>query len=133
MAGGLREVGGAAGSGRARARSADASERTQAPAEQATPIGVVVIIDESRPNATADAASLCFETGNATILRGGKEALNSNRLIAEILVEAGRAVLGDRFPAHAIQVVPIADREAIPALLSLTRYVDFACPVAAKG
>ena len=99
----------------------------------ATPIGVVVIIYESRPNVTADAASLCFKTGNATILRGGKEALNSNRLIAEILVAAGRSVLGDRFPAHAIQVVPIADREAIPALLSLTRYVDLCMPRGGEG
>ena len=101
--------------------------------KQATPIGVVVIIYESRPNVTADAASLCFKTGNATILRGGKEALNSNRLIAEILVQAGRSVLGDRFPAHAIQVVPIADREAIPALLSLTRYVDLCMPRGGEG
>ena len=99
----------------------------------ATPIGVVVIIYESRPNVTADAASLCFKTGNATILRGGKEALNSNRLIAEILAVAGRSVLGDRFPAHAIQVVPIADREAIPALLSLTRYVDLCMPRGGEG
>jgi glutamate-5-semialdehyde dehydrogenase len=99
----------------------------------ATPIGVVVIIYESRPNVTADAASLCFKTGNATILRGGKEALNSNRLIADLLVEAGRKALGDRFPAQAIQVVPIADREAIPALLSLTRYVDLCMPRGGEG
>ena len=63
-----------------------------------TPIGVVVIIYESRPNVTADAASLCFKTGNATILRGGKEALNSNRLIAHLMVDAGRQVLRERFP-----------------------------------
>ena len=99
----------------------------------ATPIGVVVIIYESRPNVTADAASLCFKTGNATILRGGKEALNSNRLIADILVNAGRKALGERFPTHAIQVVPIADREAIPALLSLTRYVDLCMPRGGEG
>ena len=55
-----------------------------------TPIGVVVIIYESRPNVTADAASLCFKSGNATILRGGKEALHSNQLIARILIEAGQ-------------------------------------------
>ena len=51
-----------------------------------TPIGVVVIIYESRPNVTADAASLCFKSGNATILRGGKEALNSNKIIAETMI-----------------------------------------------
>src|SRR6267378_1934368 len=58
-----------------------------------TPIGVVVIIYESRPNVTADAASLCFKSGNATILRGGKEALNSNQVIAQTMVKAGREVL----------------------------------------
>jgi len=96
--------------------------------KRAVPIGVIVIIYESRPNVTAEAASLCFKTGNATILRGGKEALNSNRLIADTLVSAGRRVLGDRFPVHAIQVVPTADREAVPELLSLTEYVDLCMP-----
>lgn len=98
-----------------------------------TPIGVVVIIYESRPNVTADAASLCFKTGNATILRGGKEALNSNLLIARLMIDAGRRALGDRFPAHAIQVVPTTDREAIPALLSLTQYVDLCMPRGGEG
>jgi len=97
------------------------------------PIGVVVIIYESRPNVTADAASLCFKSGNATILRGGKEALHSNRLIAETMVRAGRAALGGRFPEHAIQVVPTPDREAIPALLSLTQYVDLCMPRGGEG
>ena len=97
------------------------------------PIGVVVIIYESRPNVTADAASLCFKSGNATILRGGKEALNSNTLIAETMVAAGRATLGDRFPLHAIQVVPTTEREAIPALLSLTQYVDLCMPRGGEG
>ena len=99
----------------------------------ATPIGVVVIIYESRPNVTADAASLCFKTGNATILRGGKEALHSNTVIAGTMVAAGRAALGDRFPAHAIQVVPTTDRAAIPALLSLTQYVDLCMPRGGEG
>jgi glutamate-5-semialdehyde dehydrogenase len=99
----------------------------------ATPIGVVVIIYESRPNVTADAASLCFKTGNATILRGGKEALHSNTVIAQTMVAAGRAALGDKFPAHAIQVVPTTDREAIPALLSLTQYVDLCMPRGGEG
>src|SRR5208337_446351 len=84
----------------------------------ATPIGVVVIIYESRPNVTADAASLCFKSGNATILRGGKEALHSNQTIARIMVQAGRAAL-PAFPSHAIQVVPTTDRNAIKELLSL--------------
>src|SRR5262249_33848474 len=66
-----------------------------------TPIGVVVIIYESRPNVTADAASLCFKSGNATILRGGKEALNSNQAIARIMLEAGRKNFA-QFPEFAI-------------------------------
>ena len=97
-----------------------------------TPIGVVVIIYESRPNVTADAASLCFKSGNATILRGGKEALNSNQLIAKIMIEAGKRTLAT-FPEHAIQVVPTTDREAIPALLSLTQYVDVCMPRGGEG
>ena len=97
-----------------------------------TPIGVVVIIYESRPNVTADAASLCFKSGNATILRGGKEALNSNQLIARTMIEAGRQTLA-RFPEHAIQVVPVPDREAIPILLSLTQYVDLCMPRGGEG
>jgi glutamate-5-semialdehyde dehydrogenase len=92
-----------------------------------TPIGVIVIIYESRPNVTADAASLCFKSGNATILRGGKEALNSNLLIAQIMIDAGKKALA-HFPEHAIQVVPTADREAIPILLSLTQYIDLCMP-----
>ena len=92
-----------------------------------TPIGVIVIIYESRPNVTADAASLCFKSGNATILRGGKEALNSNLLIAQIMIEAGKKTLA-HFPEHAIQVVPTPDREAVPILLSLTQYVDLCMP-----
>jgi glutamate-5-semialdehyde dehydrogenase len=98
----------------------------------ATPIGVVVIIYESRPNVTADAAGLCFKSGNATILRGGKEALNSNQIIAQIMIEAGQ--LADcGFPAHAIQVVPTPDREAIPVLLSLTQYIDLCMPRGGEG
>ena len=92
-----------------------------------TPIGVVVIIYESRPNVTADAASLCFKSGNATILRGGKEALNSNQIIAKTMIDAGK-IAQKGFPEHAIQVVPTPDREAIPILLSLTQYVDLCMP-----
>lgn len=97
-----------------------------------TPIGVVVIIYESRPNVTADAASLCFKSGNATILRGGKEALNSNQVIARVMIEAGRRT-NPAFPETAIQVVPVPDREAIPALLSLTQYVDLCMPRGGEG
>ena len=97
------------------------------------PLGVIVIIYESRPNVTADAASLCFKSGNATILRGGKEALHSNQWIAQTMVEAGRRVLGDRFPDSAIQVVPTPDRAAIPALLALTQYIDLCMPRGGEG
>jgi glutamate-5-semialdehyde dehydrogenase len=97
-----------------------------------TPIGVVVIIYESRPNVTADAASLCFKSGNAAILRGGKEAMNSNQLIARTVIEAGKKTLA-HFPEHAIQVVPVTDREAIPILLSLTQYVDLCMPRGGEG
>jgi glutamate-5-semialdehyde dehydrogenase len=97
-----------------------------------TPIGVVVIIYESRPNVTADAASLCFKSGNATILRGGKEALQSNQAIARILIEAGKAAL-PLFPEHGIQVVATTEREAIRELLSLTQYVDLCMPRGGEG
>jgi glutamate-5-semialdehyde dehydrogenase len=97
-----------------------------------TPIGVVVIIYESRPNVTADAASLCFKSGNATILRGGKEALNSNVAIARIMIEGGKRTLA-AFPEHAIQVVSTTDREAIKELLSLTQYVDLCMPRGGEG
>ena len=93
----------------------------------ASPIGVIVIIYESRPNVTADAAGLCFKSGNATILRGGKEAIHSNQIIAKIMVEAAAGAL-PAFPANAIQVVPTTDRGAIPELLSLTRFVDLCIP-----
>jgi glutamate-5-semialdehyde dehydrogenase len=111
-----------------------------------TPIGVVVIIYESRPNVTADAASLCFKSANATILRGGKEALNSNLIIARLMTEAGRevctksarsadttGVASGLWPEHAIQVVPTTEREAVPALLSLTQYVDLCMPRGGEG
>ncbi len=97
-----------------------------------TPIGVVVIIYESRPNVTADAASLCFKSGNATILRGGKEALNSNLTIARMMIEAGKQTL-PAFPEHAIQVVATTEREAIKELLSLTQYVDLCMPRGGEG
>lgn len=97
-----------------------------------TPIGVVVIIYESRPNVTADAASLCFKSGNATILRGGKEAMHSNQTIAQTMIEAGKEVLA-QFPEHAIQVVPVPDREAIPILLGLTQYIDLCMPRGGEG
>jgi glutamate-5-semialdehyde dehydrogenase len=98
----------------------------------ATPIGVVVIIYESRPNVTADAAGLCFKSGNSTILRGGKEALRSNLAIAEVMVAAARQQEPD-FPPHAIQVIPIPERAAIQELLALTTDIDLCIPRGGEG
>ncbi len=97
-----------------------------------TPIGVIVIIYESRPNVTADAASLCFKSGNAVILRGGKEAVHSNQAIAQVMLAAARQALPG-FPEHAIQVVATTDRDAIRELLSLTQYVDLCMPRGGEG
>jgi glutamate-5-semialdehyde dehydrogenase len=97
-----------------------------------TPIGVVVIIYESRPNVTADAASLCFKSGNAVILRGGKEALRSNQAIAHFMIAAAARQL-PAFPAHCIQIVPTTEREAVRELLSLTQYVDLCMPRGGEG
>ena len=97
-----------------------------------TPIGVVVIIYESRPNVTADAASLCFKSGNAVILRGGREAILSNQAIAQVLTQAAAQAL-PVFPAHAIQVVRTTDRGALKELLALTQYVDLCMPRGGEG
>jgi glutamate-5-semialdehyde dehydrogenase len=97
-----------------------------------TPIGVVVIIYESRPNVTADAASLCFKSGNATILRGGKEAIHSNQAIARVMLTAAKQQFPN-FPEHAIQVVETTEREAIKELLALTQYVDLCMPRGGEG
>lgn len=98
----------------------------------ACPIGVIVIIYESRPNVTADAAGLCFKSGNVTILRGGKEAMHSNHIIGETLVNAAKAVC-ERFPEAAVQVVQTTDRAAIKELLSFTGLVDLCIPRGGEG
>ncbi|MDX2225782.1 MAG: glutamate-5-semialdehyde dehydrogenase [Verrucomicrobiae bacterium] len=89
------------------------------------PIGVIGIIYESRPNVTADAASLCFKAGNACILRGGKEAIHSNLAIATALMEGGRSA---GLPEDSIQVVPITDREAIKIMAQMDQYLDMIVP-----
>jgi glutamate-5-semialdehyde dehydrogenase len=89
------------------------------------PLGVVGIIYESRPNVTIDAASLCLKSGNATILRGGKEAINSNQAIAHC-IQQGLAVAG--LPAAAVQVVDTIDREAVAELITMSEYVDVIIP-----
>ena len=97
-----------------------------------TPIGVIVMIYESRPNVTADAAGLCFKAANATILRGGKEAIQSNQIIARLMVTAAQKT-EPSFPLSAIQVVPTTEREAIKELLSLTDLVDLCIPRGGEG
>ena len=94
------------------------------------PLGVVGIIYESRPNVTADAGGLCLKAGNAVILRGGSEAIHSNRTIAEC-VRAGLAEAG--LPADAVQVVETTDRRAVGELLRLDEYVDVIVPRGGKG
>jgi glutamate-5-semialdehyde dehydrogenase len=90
------------------------------------PIGTIGIIYESRPNVTADAAVLCFKTGNATILRGGSEAIHSNRAIAAALGEAGA-------PDHAIQLIPFTDRESVAVMSGMDRWLDLIIPRGGKG
>ncbi|MFT3992129.1 MAG: glutamate-5-semialdehyde dehydrogenase [Luteolibacter sp.] len=90
------------------------------------PIGTIGIIYESRPNVTADAAVLCFKTGNATILRGGSEAIHSNRAIAAALGRAGA-------PEHAIQLIPFTDRESVAVLAQMDRWLDLIIPRGGKG
>lgn len=94
------------------------------------PIGTIGIIYESRPNVTADAAVLCFKTGNATILRGGSEAIHSNRAIAEAL-QAGGAKAG--LPDHAIQLIPFTDRESVTVLARMDKWLDLIIPRGGKG
>ncbi|MEQ8181051.1 MAG: glutamate-5-semialdehyde dehydrogenase, partial [Smithellaceae bacterium] len=89
------------------------------------PLGVIGIIYESRPNVTADAAALCLKSGNAVILRGGSEAINSNLAICTIL----RRVLRDNsLPEEAISLIPLVDREAVHEMLQLEEYIDLIIP-----
>jgi glutamate-5-semialdehyde dehydrogenase len=94
------------------------------------PLGVIGIIYESRPNVTADAAALCLKAGNAAILRGGSEALYSNRAIAAC-IQQGLAAAG--LPADAVQVVDTADRAAVGVLIGMAEYVDVIVPRGGKS
>ncbi|MCX8043042.1 MAG: glutamate-5-semialdehyde dehydrogenase [Desulfobacterota bacterium] len=89
------------------------------------PLGVVAIIYESRPNVTIDAGILCLKSGNAVILRGGKEALHSNRALGTLMQQALEQA---DIPSTAAQVVPVTDRAAVLALLSLQQYIDVVIP-----
>ena len=94
------------------------------------PIGVIAIIFESRPNVTADTAVLCFKTSNAVILRGGKEAMESNKAIAQALVEGGAR---KGLPPDAIQLVTTTDRDAIREIVQLVGRVDLVIPRGGEG
>ncbi len=89
------------------------------------PLGVIGMIYESRPNVTIDAGALCLKSGNAVILRGGKEALHSNRALAALMQEAITECGG---PAEAVQVIPITDRRAVPVLLAQRDCIDVIIP-----
>jgi glutamate-5-semialdehyde dehydrogenase len=94
------------------------------------PIGVIGIIFESRPNVTADSASLCFKTSNAVILRGGKEAVNSNRAIVEALQQGGKKA---GLPDNVIQLIQTTDRDAVRQLVQMEDYVNLIIPRGGEG
>ena len=94
------------------------------------PLGVIGIIYESRPNVTVDAASLCIKSGNATILRGGSEAIKSNQAIATC-IKQGLSAVG--LPESIVQIIETADREAVGELITMSDYVDIIVPRGGKG
>ncbi len=94
------------------------------------PLGVIGIIYESRPNVTIDAAALCLKSGNAVILRGGSEAIDSNTLLANIIQE-GLAAAG--LPKDAVQVITTTDRAAVGEMITMTQYIDVIVPRGGKS
>jgi glutamate-5-semialdehyde dehydrogenase len=94
------------------------------------PIGVFGMIYESRPNVTIEAASLAIKSGNACILRGGSEAIESNKALAALVA---RALVSAGLPADAVQLVPTTDREAVGQLIAMPQYVDVIIPRGGKG
>ncbi len=94
------------------------------------PLGVIGIIYEARPNVTADAAALCIKSGNAAILRGGSEAIRSNRAIAALVHEA---LASAGLPANAVQLIDTTDRAAVGYLITLRKYVDVIVPRGGKS
>lgn len=94
------------------------------------PLGVILMIYESRPNVTADAASLCLKSGNAVILRGGSEAFNSNQAIVHLWHQALEAV---GLPGQSVQLVPTTDREAVGELLKMDEWIDLVIPRGGEG
>jgi glutamate-5-semialdehyde dehydrogenase len=94
------------------------------------PLGVIGIIYEARPNVTVDAAALCLKSGNAVLLRGGSEAINSNRTISEVISKAAKEA---GLPENSIQYIDIADREAVNIMLKLNDYIDVLIPRGGAG
>ena len=94
------------------------------------PLGVVFFIYESRPNVTADAAGICVKSGNAVILRGGKEAMHSSRAIVDVMQACGIRV---GIPEHAVQLVQTTDREAVGEFLTLGELIDVTIPRGGEG
>ncbi len=94
------------------------------------PLGVIGMIYESRPNVTVDAAALCLKAGNAIVLRGGSEAIHSNRALASVLQQA---LQSQGVAADAIQVIPVTDREAVNIMLSQEEYLDLIIPRGGEG
>lgn len=94
------------------------------------PLGVIGIIYESRPNVTLEAAALCLKSGNATILRGGSEAIHSNQAIAECIQQG---LVAASLPANVVQVVSTTDRAAVGALITMPEFVDVIVPRGGKG
>jgi glutamate-5-semialdehyde dehydrogenase len=99
-------------------------------AQMRVPLGVIGIIYESRPNVTIDAAALCLKSGNAVILRGGSEAIDSNTLLAG-LIQQGLA--SAHLPANAVQVVTTTDRAAVGEMITMTEYIDVIVPRGGKS
>ena len=94
------------------------------------PLGVIGIIYEARPNVTVDAAGLCIKSGNATILRGGSEAIHCNQALAKLVKEG---LAGAGLPADAVQIVETTDRAAVGALITMPQFVDVIVPRGGKG
>jgi glutamate-5-semialdehyde dehydrogenase len=98
--------------------------------KERVPIGVIGIIFESRPNVTTDAASLCFKTSNATILRGGSEAIHSNNALCAAMQDSGAAA---GLPANSIQLIPFTDRSSVEHMARMDAYIDLIIPRGGKG
>lgn len=98
--------------------------------KRSVPMGVILIIYEARPNVTVDAAGLCFKTSNAVILRGGKEAFETNNVLVKLLQ---RGAVETGLPKKSIQLVTVTDREAVPVLLQQRKYIDVVIPRGSAG